>query len=863
MVAPGQRPSLQRIRTALGQSTLANAAGAYVHRAEQCRHRAFVRTIPRLLAHFALPLDVVRPVSQIEEPRPQTATRPYALPLVLASFAASGCAALVYQVVWLEQLGLALGSSAVSLGVLLATFLGGLGAGSLLATRLPATARPLRRFALLEVLTAVLGLATLVTIPLLGGLYVAWAGSLGFGLRLFVAALALLPATLVMGATLPAVAPWVRSTPWLGLCYAANAAGGAVGAVLAGFYLLRVHDVYVATAVAVALNLLAALAATALAAREPPTVVAREPAAAAPAARAGASLYVVAALSGFTALSAEVLWTRQLSLLLGGTVYTFALILGVFLLALALGSAAGAAIGERYRPRTALAACQWLLCLALATGAYALARSLPYWPLDVTLPSMPKAALELDLLRVATVALPATLLWGASFPLALAALAAETRAPRQQLVARLYAANTAGAILGALLTTFVLVVVVGSQRTAQLMIVASAAAGWLLFYDSARGGRRLALASLAAAALASVALVVPALPPELIAYGRFLPTRGLDANVVYVGEGLTSSIAVVAEPSGVLTYHNAGKTQASTYPEDLRLQRMLGHLGTLLALQPKSVLVVGLGAGITAGAVSLDPAVERIVVAEIEPLVPHVAAEYFAAYNFGVVTSPKVELRIDDGRHVLATTAERFDVITSDPLDPWVKGAAALYTREFWQLAKERLNDGGVVTVFVQLYESTPEAVRSEIATFLDVFPQGLLFANTVDGMGYDLVLVGRTDLGPIDLTRLARRMARSDYAPVAASLRAVGFASALDLLGAYTGRAQDLAPWLEGAARNTDRNLRLQYLAGDGMNSFQAAAIFRELVGDGPAFPAELFTGAAADLEQLRQRLAARRGQY
>jgi spermidine synthase len=260
--------------------------------------------------------------------------------------------------------------------------------------------------------------------------------------------------------------------------------------------------------------------------------------------------------------------------------------------------------------------------------------------------------------------------------------------------------------------------------------------------------------------------------------------------------------------------------------------------------------------------VSVDPAVERIVVAEIEPLVPQAAALHFAAHNFGVVTNPKVELRIDDGRHFLATTAERFDVITSDPLDPWVKGAAALYTREFWQLAKERLNDGGVVTVFVQLYESTPDAVRSEIATFLDVFPEGFLFANTVQGMGYDLVLVGRVDTRPIDLTRLAGRLDRSDYAPVAASLRAVGFASALDLLGAYTGRAQDLEPWLEGAARNWDRNLRLQYLAGEGMNSFRAAAIFRELVGEGPAFPEDLFAGRAADLEQLRQRLAARRGQ-
>jgi len=781
---------------------------------------------------------------------------------VLVLFAASGCAALVYQIVWLEQLGLVIGSSAVSLGVLLATFLGGLGLGSLLATRLPATAQPLRRYALLELVTAVLGVATLAGIATLGSVYTAWAGDLGFPLRLVVAAIALLPATLAMGATLPTLAPWLRSTRTIGLCYAANAAGGAIGSVLAGFYLLRVHDAVVATAVAVALNLLAALVAAALAARELPA--AREPAPL-PHTPAGATktIYVVAAVSGFTALSAEVLWTRQLALLLGGTVYTFALILAVFLLGLALGSAAGAAIGARYAPRYALALCQWLLCAAVAAGAYALAGALPYWPLDVTVPTAADVQLGLDLLRACIVALPAALLWGASFPLALAALAAVTGEPQQRLVARLYAANTAGAIAGALLTTFVLVATLGSQHTQQLLIVASAAAGWVLLLRVRR--RELAEYGFDLAVLAATVFVlaVPALPPAFVAYGRFLPTRGAAANVVYVGEGLTSSIAVVEEPSGILTYHNAGKTQASTYPEDLRLQRLLGHLGTLLVDTPKSALVIGLGAGITAGAVSVDPGVQRVVVAEIEALVPPAAERYFGAANFGVVASPKVELSIDDGRHLLSTTGDRFDVITSDPLDPWVKGAAALYTREFWQLARARLNDGGVVTVFVQLYESTPDAVRSEIATFLDVFPGGLVFANTRGGTGYDIVLVGRTEATPVDVTHLRQRLARADYAPVAASLHEVGIDSALDLLGTYTASAADLKHWLDGAPRNTDRNLRLQYLAGQGLNVFRAAEIFGELVGDGPVFSAGAFTGTPADVEALRQRLAARREQY
>jgi spermidine synthase len=275
------------------------------------------------------------------------------------------------------------------------------------------------------------------------------------------------------------------------------------------------------------------------------------------------------------------------------------------------------------------------------------------------------------------------------------------------------------------------------------------------------------------------------------------------------------------------------------------------------------VLVVGLGAGITAGAVSLDPAVERVVVAELEPLVPTVAAGFFETPNYYVVANDKVDIRIDDGRHLLATTSERFDAITSDPLDPWVKGAAALYTREFWQLCKDRLNEGGVVTVFVQLYETTEDAVRSELATFLDVFPNAVVFANTVEGMGYDVVLVGRNGSEPIDVAGMTHRLGRGDYDRVAASLRAVGFDSALDLIGTFAADASSLEQWLAGADINTDRTLRLQYLAGAGLNVLDAGKIFAALTATDSSVPAQVFTGTPAQLEELRQRVAARQGRY
>src|SRR5437764_7272656 len=219
----------------------------------------------------------------------------------------------------------------------------------------------------------------------------------------------------------------------------------------------------------------------------------------------------------------------------------------------------------------------------------------------------------------------------------------------------------------------------------------------------------LALAMVGAGLLARS---VHPLPGLLVAYGRYSATRVGQADVIYVGEGLNASVAVSRLSNGVRNYHNAGKVQASSEPQDMRLQRMLGHLTTLIPEHPRKVLVIGCGAGVTAGAVSVDPAVEHETIAEIEPLVPKVVSTYFAEHNFDVVRNPKVHVRIDDARHFVETTRERFDAITSDPLDPWVKGAAMLYTVEFFQMAKDHLNDGGVVTLFVQLYESNMAAVK-------------------------------------------------------------------------------------------------------------------------------------------------------
>jgi len=788
------------------------------------------------------------------------------LPALLLLFIGSGCAALIYEIVWFQLLQLVIGSSAISLGVLLGTFMGGMCLGSfVLSSVVPARHHPLRVYAGLELGIALIGLLVLVGMPLVSGVYTSWAGSGVAGLlfRGVIASVCLLPPTLLMGATLPAISRWVEATPegvsWLGFFYGGNIAGAVAGSVLTGFYLLRVFDVSVATYVAVAINILVALVGLAIAKATPYEAVEAAPSGVARAADS-TSVYVVIALSGMTALAAEVIWTRMLSLLFGASTYTFSLILAVFLFGLGIGSSAGSAVAPRLaRPRVALGWCQVALCACMAWAAYTLTQSLPYWPLNPSATTNPWINFQVDAVRALFAVLPAAILWGASFPLALAAVAARGQDPAR-LVGGVYAANTVGAIVGSLGASLVLVAWIGTQHAQQVLMVIAAIGGALLLLGPANESAEKSWwpTLTACAAILIVAVLVRSvqpIPAVMIAYGRYANMRVNDtAQYIYVGEGMTASVAVSKLSDGVLNYHNAGKVQASSEPQDMRLQRMLGHMTTLIPPQAKRVVVIGCGAGVTAGAVSVDPVVTNETIAEIEPLVPKVVSEYFGEHNFNVVRNPKVHVRIDDARHYVLTSKEKFDAITSDPLDPWVKGAAMLYTREFFDAAKAHLNPGGVVTLFVQLYESNTAAVKSEIGTFFEAFPNGVVWGNTNNGQGYDLVLLGQVGDQPIKINvdEIQAKLNRPEYAPVVKSLRDIGFYSAVDLFSSYGGRATELKEWLKDAPINRDRNLRLQYLAGLGLNLYESGPIYSEILRY-RKFPEDMFIGSPATIASLR----------
>src|SRR5688572_5841900 len=800
------------------------------------------------------------------------------MPALLLLFVGSGCAALIYEIVWFQLLQLVIGSSAISLGVLLGTFMGGMCLGSLFLPRFVGTDQhPLKVYAYLELGIAAFGLLILFGMPLFGIAYsaIGTTGITGLVLRGIAAAICLLPPTLLMGATLPAIARWVKSTPegmsWLGFFYGSNIAGGVLGCLLAGFYLMRVYDMAISTYVAVVLNIVVAGIALMLAGR---TDYERAPEETGKIVRApGAwAIYVAIGLSGLTALGSEVLWTRTLSLLFGATTYTFSLILAVFLFGLGIGSSVGSAIaGRTARPRLALGWCQLLLCAAMAWTSYMLTESLPYWPINPSINTRPEGiwyTFQLDMVRALWAMFPAAMLWGASFPLALASVAQGRKDPAR-LVGGVYAANTLGAIAGAVGGSLLLTIWLGSEKSQQAMIIVSAISA-LLVLDAALSEasaekRRMQMAGtlLLAGAMAGAVLLartVSGVPDILVAYGRYAATRVGEADIIYMGEGWNASVAVSRSGNGVLNYHNAGKIQASSEPQDMRLQRMLGHLTTLIPKDPKNALVIGCGAGVTAGAVSIDPAVKNLTIAEIEPLVPSVVSKYFSEHNFSVVTNPKTRIHIDDARHYLQTTNEKFDAITSDPLDPWVKGAAMLYSREFFETVKKRLNPGGVVTLFVQLYESNNEAVKSEVATFLEAFPNGMIFGNTNNGAGYDMVLLGQVEPTVINLDEIQAKLARPEYAPIAQSFADIGMFNVIDLFSTFAGNAQQLKPWTADATINRDRNLKLQYLAGLGVHLYQSDVIYAGMLRHA-AYPEGAFTGSPEMMARLQEAMRQQHG--
>jgi len=732
-----------------------------------------------------------------------------------------------------------------------------------------------------------------------------------------------------MGATLPAIARWVKATPegvsWMGFFYAGNIGGAVLGCLAAGFYLLRVHDMPTATYVAVVMNVAVAFFALVIASRTPScAATTKEPEIPSEEVPGNPGVYIAIGLSGLCALGAEVVWTRLLSIMLGGTVYTFSIILAMFLVGLGIGSSAGAFFARRvHRARVALGICQISIAVAAAWGAFMITRSIPYWPINVietTKKFGPWYTFLFDILRAGCAVLPGAVLWGASFPLALAAVAGRNQ-DSGRMVGGVYAANTSGAIAGSLAFSMLVIPQVGTQWGQRFLIILPAISALVAFapffasrqgtmkkgkkgpqsFSISRGKLAGALISLTAVAL--LAFLVSPVPWVAVAYGRHsslyiqkyepaivqekdvpsVAEKGSTLYGIYVGEGMNVSVAVTKTTTGWRFFHGAGKVQATNVPKDMRLQRMLGHLSVLAQKNPddvKDVLVVACGAGVTAGSFVPYPNIKRITICDIEPLVPKVVTPMFGKKNYHIVDGiakenphkvegKEVRVVYDDGRHYIRTLPKdkKFDVITSDPIDPWVKGCAALNTVEYYQMCKEHLNPGGAMSLWIPLYESNNDTIKSVLSTFFKVFPNGMVFSNDLNGKGYDAVLLGQVEPTRIDLDKLHDKLNSPDYARVKESLFEVGYGAdiaditwkpniwgdaEIALLATYAGRATDMKEWMENAQINWDRNLRLQYLAGMSANMHMATEILNSIMKY-YKFPEDIFSGSTQRIQEMK----------
>ncbi len=791
--------------------------------------------------------------------------------LLLLLFAGSGCSALIYEIVWYQLLQLAIGSTAVSLGILLATFMGGLCIGSYLLPRyLPRTRmHPVMVYAVIEAGIALFGLLQLVLIPLIDDLYVAGAqsGAPGMVMRAVVCAIALLPPTILMGASLPAIVRWARggsnNASWWGMLYGANTLGAVVGSLLAGFYLLRVYDIYVATFVAAGINLAVAALSFVISRGENFSDVSDAAESAGEDTTRDWPVLIAIGCSGASALGAQIIWTRLMGLMYGATVYAFSIILGVFLVGLALGTALGSMIVRHVAPRAALGWCLILGSLGFCWTAWAISYSLPYWPVDPLLSPGPIYTFQMDLVRSLWAMLPPLVAWGAAFPLAFAAAKAGRDPGRT--VGGVYAANTLGAIAGALAVSLLLVPMLGTVASQRLMLAVMVVGGLVMLLPrllKEDKWQRSVVLTLALCMLALAGWRIAPVPGELIAYGRRMVSELGYSTVLYTGEGRNSSIAITRwNQNGARQFHVSGKVEASSLGMDMRLQRMLGHIPALIHPNPKSVLIVGFGAGVTSGSFTRYPSIERIRICEMEPLIPPTTTEWFGDENYRVAQDKRTQITYDDARHFVRTTKETFDIITSDPIHPFVKGSAALYSKEYFQMVKDHLNDGGIVTQWVPLYESDEASVKSEIATFFEVFPNGMVFANTNGGQGYDVVLVGMKNPNQkIDMDAINVKLASPAFAPVMESLNVATIPSAGSLFSTYAGSDADLKPWLADAQINHDYDMRLQYMAGLALNQNHADAIYRKMLSLAKA-PRGTFTGKPEAVNPILQSVESRGG--
>ena len=661
-------------------------------------------------------------------------------------FFLSGCAALIYQILWLRLLGLVFGVTVYAASTVLAAFMAGLALGSLLAGRVADRIRhPLRWFAAAECGIALSAIASPWMLGALERLYVAWFPSLPAvsgavtGARLLMAGAALIVPTLLMGTTLPLV---LRSSLVsggklglrLGVLYASNTTGAIVGTLVSGLLLIPAYGISRTFLVAAALNGAVALCALILSTRmwrEPsgspdsPHGGPERPALQIESSRARLAVLITFAISGFVSIGAEVVWFRVAVLIIRPTVYAFAVMLATILGGIAIGSYLVSPRLSRGAPGLsgpgirALAVLEFLIAVAivLSVAALQLGPDLARRAQPVLSRVMP-AYLPFLVVHSMLMLFPSALLMGVAFPIG-ARLWTRSGAEGSGAgdVGRFYAVNVCGGIAGSLVAGFLLLPLIGSRGTLLVLgALTAAAATWLLLTDPAKNRTSLIVAGLALFVAACVYTPDP--------FDVFLRQRFPGQRVIWREEGVQSTVSV--HESGTLrSLHLDGNHQASTSGGTVAVHRRIGGIGVAIHPDPRATLVIGLGGGATAGAVSRFPFAQVEVVELSEAVVK--AAPFFSSINNDLLKRPNVHVRVDDGRNFLMLGRQKYDVITADIILPIHAGAGNVYSQEYFRLVSAALDDDGIA---VQWVAGTEQEYKLIARTFLSVFPHTTLWAD-------------------------------------------------------------------------------------------------------------------------------------
>ncbi|HYL46075.1 MAG TPA: fused MFS/spermidine synthase [Candidatus Limnocylindrales bacterium] len=697
--------------------------------------------------------------------------------LLLLCFFLSGAAGLIYQVAWAKSLALIFGSTVYAVTTVLAVFLGGLALGSDRIGRWSERREnPLRLYALLELGIAAFGAFSLLNLAGVRTLYVHAFPIIGDSVaprgafRFFAAAIVLLPPTFLMGGTFPVLVRGLGAQDFVlrarvSRLYWVNTFGAVVGALAAGFWLLPIAGGKLTVLAAAALNLLAGLIVFQMRSEKEAALEAN-PIRTKPPESSESRKFLLAGFSivGAAAMAYEIAWTRLLAIMFGSSNYAFTVMLGTFLAGIALGSALFEFWTRRRVPSLrGFEATQMLTVLA----ALLFLSLLPHLPevvvgiLRATGNSF-RGLLLAQAIASGLAMLPATIIFGFNFPLVVALLA-ESRAAgssgESAAVGRAYAANTTGAIAGALLAGFWLLPLLGGFR----LVAIAAAVNLLLAFalTVARkivwlsSGMKFALAAALVAVVTSgafynrtLATFGAALYYPMHAKGVSLQEMAETNDVLFAADGPNATVAVI-QSEDYLALRIDGKVDASNL--DTRTQLLLGHLPAFFHPHPRRVLVIGFGSGMTLAALARYPEIERLDCVEIEPRVLR-AAGYLEKLNGSVLSDPRVHIILDDARDFLSTTRESYDVISSEPSNPWMAGVANLYTSEFYREARARLAPGGLFVQWVQGYSLEPSDLRMVFRTFATEFPRVTLWRGEVA----DFLLLGQTSSAPpLSLDRL------------------------------------------------------------------------------------------------------------